>query len=132
MSTFPQWGPVRTHTGPDDTQMTRSTADSKAGKVLWKPDGHSDRMIMPYYTDAADVFRMMQTTSRRTVSATLATLRRDPVAGEVTEYALIYLATLFGRRTGEGVAMAQRALRLAIPEAHIAALSVTFTERLLA
>lgn len=57
---------------------------------------------------------------------------RDSVAGEVIEYALIYLATLFGRRTGEGVAMAQRALRLTIPEAQIAALIVTFTERLLA
>ncbi len=38
------------------------------------------------------------------------------------ETALDYMGPLFGRRTGEGVRMAQRALRLAIPEARITAL----------
>ncbi|HZJ28248.1 MAG TPA: hypothetical protein VFF40_14750 [Acidimicrobiia bacterium] len=42
------------------------------------------------------------------------------------------MTELFGRRTGEGVAMAQRALRLAIPEAGVATLCVSFAEQVVA
>ena len=80
--------------------------------------------------DAADVYRIMQTASPPEVVATLRALLVDPLAGGVTEQALDYLRDLFGRRTGEGVAMAQRALRLATDEAQIATLSVSFTQRL--
>ena len=80
--------------------------------------------------DAADVYRIMQTASPPEVVATLRALLVDPLAGGVTEQALDYLRDLFGRRTGEGVAMAQRALRLATDEAQIATLSVSFTHRL--
>jgi len=91
--------------------------------------GRADRLSDK---DAADVVRIMQTTSPRAVGATLAELRLHPLAGEPTETALTYMSDLFGRRAGEGVAMAQRALRLAIPEAQVATLSVSFVERLLA
>ena len=80
--------------------------------------------------DAADVYRIMQTASPPEVVATLRALLVDPLAGGVTEQALDYLRDLFGRRTGEGVAMAQRALRLATDEAQIATLSVSFIHRI--
>jgi len=81
--------------------------------------------------DAFDVVSMMQTSSPREAGATLAQLRTHPVAGEATTDALEYLNELFGRRAGEGVRMAQRALRLAVPDEQIATLCVTYTERLL-
>lgn len=81
--------------------------------------------------DASDVVRMMQTSPPGEIGATLAQLRMHPVAGEATATALDYLNELFGRRAGEGVRMAQRALRLAIPDEQIAALCVAYTERLL-
>jgi hypothetical protein len=91
--------------------------------------GRADRLSDK---DAADVVRIMQTTSPRDVGATLADLRRNKLAGEPTETGLTYMSDLFGRRAGEGVVMAQRALRLAIPEAQIATLCISFAERLLA
>ncbi|MHB1783027.1 MAG: hypothetical protein ACYCTE_10120 [Acidimicrobiales bacterium] len=42
------------------------------------------------------------------------------------------MRNLFVRRAGEGVAMAQRALQLAVDPAQVATLCVAFTERLLA
>jgi hypothetical protein len=47
----------------------------------------------------------------------------DPVAGPATESAIAYLAELFGRRGGEGIQMATRALRLAVPETQVTALN---------
>jgi hypothetical protein len=87
--------------------------------------GRADRLSDK---DAADVVRIMQTASTGEVGATLAGLRRDPIAGATTETALGYMAELFGRRAGDGVAMAQRALRLAIPADQVATLCVAFTE----
>ena len=103
---------------------------AKAHKIHDRVDGgRPDRLSDK---DAADVVRIMQTTSPRDVGATLVELRGHPLAGEPTETALAYVSDLFGRRAGEGVVMAQRALRLAIPEAQVATLCVSFTERLLA
>lgn len=90
--------------------------------------GRADRLSDK---DAADVFRIMQTTSSSDVGATLIGLRNDELAGEPTETALDYMGQLFGRRTGEGVIMAQRALRLAIPEARITTLCLSFTGHLI-
>ncbi len=81
--------------------------------------------------DASDVYRIMQATRPAAIKATLHELLSDPVAGPVTDQALSYMKELFGRRSGEGVVMAQRALRLAIDEAQIATLSVAFTEQIL-
>jgi len=91
--------------------------------------GRADRLSDK---DAADVVRIMQTASARKVGATLAGLRQDDLAGAPTETALRYVADLFGRRAGDGVAMAQRALRLAVPADQVATLCVSFTERMLA
>jgi hypothetical protein len=81
--------------------------------------------------DASDVFRIMQTTSPEVAGATLGGLLTHAVAGEPVDTALRYFSDLFGRRAGEGVAMAQRALRLAVPDDQIAPICISFTERLL-
>lgn len=80
--------------------------------------------------DAADVYRLMQTTSPNDVAATLADLRMHEVAGPVTEAAIGYLVELFGRRNGQGVRMAGQALRVAIPEAQVVTLSTDYIGRL--
>lgn len=72
----------------------------------------------------------MQTKSPIGIGATLAELRHNDIAGEATEIALDYMSELFGGKIGEGVIMAQRALRLAIPEAQVATLCLSFTGRL--
>jgi len=90
--------------------------------------GRADRLSDK---DAADVFRIMQTTSSSDVGATLIGLRHDELAGEPTETALDYMGQLFGRRTGDGVIMAQRALRLAIPEARITTLCLSYMGQLI-
>jgi hypothetical protein len=81
--------------------------------------------------DASDVVRMMQTSSPHETGATLALLREHPLAAGSTSAALQFLNELFGRRAGDGVRMAQRALRLAIPAEQVATVCVTYTQRLL-
>ncbi len=80
--------------------------------------------------DAADVYRLMQATSPIEIAERLAELRRHEIAGPATEAAITYLAELFGRRNGEGVRMATRALRLAIPEAQVSTLATSYIERM--
>lgn len=81
--------------------------------------------------DASDVYRIMQTSRSTEVGETLSTLLHDPMSGDVTEHALTFMHELFGRRAGQGIAMAQRALRLAVDEAQVATLCVAFTEQVL-
>ena len=102
---------------------------AKAHKIHDRVDsGRADRLSDK---DAADVYRIMQTALSSDVGATLRELLIDKTAGEPTEKALFYLEELFGRPTGEGVKMAQRALRLAIPETQITALCLSFTRQLI-
>jgi hypothetical protein len=82
--------------------------------------------------DAADIYRLMQTTSPNDIGARLAELRHHETAGPATEAAIGYLTELFGRRNRNGVQMAIRALRLAIPEAQVATLATDYIGRLTA
>lgn len=82
--------------------------------------------------DAADVYRLMQTTSPTDVAARLAALREHETAGSVTDAAIGYLVELFGRRNSDGLQMAVRALRVAIPEAQVVTLAVSYIGRLTA
>ncbi len=82
--------------------------------------------------DAADVFRVMQTTSPDDVGRTLAQLSQDSVAGTVSVDGVTYLGELFGRRGRAGIEMAVRALRVGVPEAQVETLCVTYIERLTA
>lgn len=90
--------------------------------------GRTDRLSDK---DASDVYRIMQTFPPAEAAAALRRLLRDPRSAAVTDQALEYVQRLFGRRAGEGVAMAQRALRLAIDEVQVATLCVAFTEQIL-
>jgi len=81
--------------------------------------------------DAGDVIRLMQASSPVEVGAKLAALARHELAGLVTSSALGYLDELFGRRGQEGILMAARALRLALPEERVQALSIAYTRTLL-
>lgn len=80
--------------------------------------------------DAADVYRLMQTSSPTDLAARLATLREHETAGPVTEAAIGYLVELFGRRNGAGIQMAARALQLAIPEEQVVTLATDYINRL--
>ena len=73
----------------------------------------------------------MQTTSPGGIASRIVELRRHEIAGVATEAAITYLADLFGRRNGDGVQMAIRALRLAIPEGRVATLTTGYINRLL-
>jgi hypothetical protein len=119
----------------DDRQVTVEVAGvaallvAKAHKIHDRVDGgRPDRLRDK---DAADVYRIMQTARPAAVIETLRDLLTNPLSAGVTQQALEYMEELFGRRAGEGVAMAQRALRLAIDEAQIATLCVAFTDRIL-
>ena len=120
----------------DDRQVTVEVAGvaallvAKAHKIRDRLEtGRTDRLSDK---DAADVYRIMQTTRPAAVAETMRTLIEDPMSAEVTAQAQDIMRDLFGRRAGEGVAMAQRALQLAIDPAQVATLCVAFTEQLLA
>jgi hypothetical protein len=81
--------------------------------------------------DASDVYRIMQTANPDEIAQVFQRIGVDAVAGDATSTAMEYMRDLFGRRAGEGVVMAQNALRLAIDEDEIATLSVAFTQRVL-
>ncbi|MGH9307718.1 MAG: hypothetical protein ACRD0I_12665 [Acidimicrobiales bacterium] len=86
--------------------------------------GRSDRLDDK---DAADVIRLMQATSPRTVGTRIAGLCGDGLAGTVSTEAVGYLEELFGRRGRVGIQMAASALRLGLPEDRVEALSVAYT-----
>ena len=120
----------------DDRQVTVEVAGvaallvAKAHKIRDRLDtGRTDRLSDK---DAADVYRIMQTTRPAAVAETMRTLIEDPMSAEVTAQAQDIMRDLFGRRAGEGVAMAQRALQLAVDPDQVATLCVAFTEQLLA
>ncbi len=103
---------------------------AKAYKIRDRLDtGRTDRLSDK---DAADIYRIMQTSRPAAVAETMRTLVDDPMSAEVTVEALDLMRDLFARRAGEGVAMAQRALQLAVDPDQVAALCVAFTEQLLA
>jgi len=89
-----------------------------------RPDRMEDK-------DAADIYRLMQTTAPAEAGRRLSELRRHPNAGPATEAAISHLTVLFGSRDGGGIRMAVRALRIAIPEAQVITLSTTYVARML-
>lgn len=102
---------------------------AKAHKVHDRVEsGRVDRLVDK---DAADVLRLMQTTSPGTVGTTLTELVAHPMAGGVCAAALAYLEELFGRRGRPGVEMATRAMRLALPAARVEAICTAYTAALL-
>lgn len=90
--------------------------------------GRVDRLVDK---DAADVLRLMQTTSPETVGIVLAGLVAHPMAGSVCAEAVNYLDELFGRRGRPGVEMATRAMRLALPAASVETICTAYSAALL-
>lgn len=120
----------------DDRHLTVEVAGvaallvAKAHKIRDRVDsGRADRLSDK---DAADVYRIMQTNRPAAIATTISTLIDDPMSAEVTVQALGFMRDLFGRRAGEGVVMAQRALQFAVDPDQVATLCVAFTEQLLA
>lgn len=104
---------------PNDTRSITAEVAGPAALLIAKAHKINDRVndgkirrIMD--KDAADVVRLMQTTSPSELGPVFATLLRDPVASSSTRDGLDYLRRLFGRRGGSGVTMASSALRGAI------------------
>ena len=64
------------------------------------------------------------------VGTRLSKLRQDPLAGPATEAAIGDIRELFGRRRAEGMQMAIRALRLAIPETQVVGVTTDYMGRL--
>jgi hypothetical protein len=81
--------------------------------------------------DAADVVRLMQTTSATDVGTTFTKLREDEIARRPSMNGLTYLNDLFGRRGRPGIAMASRALRIGVPEKRVEAICTAYMARLL-
>lgn len=89
-----------------------------------------DRIDRLVDKDAADVVRLMQSARVAEVAATMRVLMTDERAGAVTASALDHLGEAFGRRGAPGIAMATRALRLAVAPEAIEALCVAYLARL--
>ena len=66
----------------------------------------------------------MQSSDAAVAASTLSGLKEDASAGEPTTEAIAGLLSLFGRRGGEGVEMATRSLRLAMPAERVRATSL--------
>ncbi|HVU91589.1 MAG TPA: hypothetical protein VHC23_05105, partial [Jatrophihabitans sp.] len=81
--------------------------------------------------DASDVIRLMQSSDPDAVRSTMHRLADDETAGPVTGAALDYLQELFGRRNGQGVQLAVRAMQAAIPSVRIEAIAVAYIMALL-
>ncbi len=83
-----------------------------------------------YDKDASDIVRIMQSQTAGQMAAALDALRADRSAADSTELGLTYFEELFGRRNGEGIAMAIRALRVALPEDRVRAICLAYSEQL--
>ena len=81
--------------------------------------------------DAADVFRLMQTTNPAEIRGVFALLLESSPAQSATADAMKHLDALFGRRGRPGIAMATRSLTAAVPEARISAICVAYIDELL-
>ena len=96
---------------------------AKSYKILDRIEaGIADRT---YDKDASDVVRIMQSLAPAPMAAALAGLR-DPRPGPRPSSASPTSRSLFGRRNGEGIAMAIRALRLAMPEERVRAICLAY------
>lgn len=82
--------------------------------------------------DGADVVRLMGASSPVAVASTLAELIDDPIAAAAATVAVERFEELFGRRGGAGIRLAAQALREAMPEERVRAISLTYTRELYA
>lgn len=81
--------------------------------------------------DASDVVRIMQALTPRPMATALAKLRDHQAAGESTSGGISHFEDLFAHRNGDGIAMAIRALREAMPEERVRAICLAYAGELL-
>lgn len=120
---------------PDDARSFTVNVAGPAALLVAKAHKIHDRVVSGRSDrvndkDAADVFRLMQTTSPATIASTFVELTEDPIAGDPSESAIRYLEQLFGRRGSTGVTLAARALRIAIPQARVEAICTSYISAL--
>jgi len=90
----------------------------------------SDRTSRIHDKDAADVYRLMRASSPEVVGRALRELREHAIAGPSVRVGIEYLLALFTSRRADGVVMASRSFRLAVPEDQIAAVCTAYTRAL--
>lgn len=121
---------------PDDRRSSQLRIAGIAALLVAKTHKMKDRIVSGRRDrlddkDAADVVRLLQTSSPAVVATTLQRLRDHPTTRRPAEIAVGHFGELFGNRAGLGVEMAARALRGATPEDRIRAICVSYTEELL-
>lgn len=102
---------------------------AKAFKIQDRLDalGRPDRLLDK---DAADVYRLMQTTPTGLVSDVVAMLLTDERAAQTCRRGVRLLLQQFGARRAPGIAMAVRSLRVGVPEERIGIVCVEFVASL--
>lgn len=122
---------------PDDRRRARLRVAGVAALLVAKTHKISDRIETGREDrlsdkDGADVVRLMGASPPGAVAATLKGLIGNPTAAAATEIALERFEGLFGRRGGAGIELASRALREAMPEDRVRAISLAYTGELYA
>jgi ribosomal protein L11 len=120
---------------PQDRRSSRLRVAGTAALLVAKTHKLNDRIESGRKDrvddkDASDVVRLMQKSSPQMVGKTLAGLREHPSAGPPTELAIGRFGVLFGGRAGEGIGMAARALRGAMPEERVRAICLAYAGKL--
>jgi len=119
---------------PVDAREIDAEVAGPAALIVAKAHKIHDRLDRPdrlIDKDAADVFRLMSSMQPEDVAVTMRRLLEHETAGPPTRNGLEHLRGLFGSRRGEGIIMAGRALRIAMPEARVLEVSMAWTEALL-
>jgi hypothetical protein len=122
---------------PDDRRNARLRVAGVAALLVAKTHKLSDRVESGRRDrledkDAADVVRLMQTSSPALVSEVLEQLLDHPSAGATTSLAVDRFNELFGGRAGIGIEIAAHALREAMPEDRVRAICLAYAEELYA
>lgn len=120
---------------PADPRMTEARVAGLPALLIAKSYKIFDRVQAgvedrTYDKDASDVVRIMQSLEPGPMAAALAGLRANPTTGSSTEIGILHFEELFGRRNGEGIAMAIRALRQAMPEERVRAICLAYAGEL--
>jgi hypothetical protein len=123
---------VRALDDPGDPRSAMLRVAGVAALLVAKTHKVSDRIESGRHgrlddKDAADVARLMQTSSPAAVASNLQELLNHPSAGATTEFAVEQFNRLFGSRAGLGVEMAVRALRGAIPEDRVRSICLAYS-----
>lgn len=117
---------------PEDSRSAQPRIAGVAALLVAKTHKMSDRIDARrrdrlINKDAADVVRLMQTSSPAEVASTIQQLLDNPIAAMPTKIALDRFDQLFGGRAGLGIEMAAYALRGAMPEERVRAICLAYT-----